>query len=169
MEKNFDKSVFKLCRNCGVVKPYCEFQKFAITKKDGSIRLRSYCTECKREKGREYGKKNRKKLNEYEKKYKKENKTIKKRMLIALQASRRSAKKYGFIPCIASVDELGKSLTGFCFICGISEDSCIKKLSADHDHKTGRFRGWLCNKCNYKVGQLESCDISVIMKYLNSQ
>lgn len=27
-----------------------------------------------------------------------------------------------------------------------------KNLCWDHDHKTGLFRGWLCNKCNLGIG-----------------
>lgn len=29
-----------------------------------------------------------------------------------------------------------------------------KKLRFDHDHKTGQFRGWICNPCNTGLGKL---------------
>jgi Recombination endonuclease VII len=29
-----------------------------------------------------------------------------------------------------------------------------KQLAVDHDHKTGKFRGWLCSRCNTGIGSL---------------
>lgn len=29
-----------------------------------------------------------------------------------------------------------------------------KALALDHDHVTGKFRGWLCNCCNLGIGRL---------------
>ena len=36
-----------------------------------------------------------------------------------------------------------------CEICGIKDNLCY-----DHDHKTMKFRGVLCNSCNRSIGQL---------------
>lgn len=36
-----------------------------------------------------------------------------------------------------------------------------KALCLDHCHKTGTFRGWLCNKCNRGVGHLGDSIIGV--------
>lgn len=29
-----------------------------------------------------------------------------------------------------------------------------KSLALDHDHETGKFRGWLCGNCNLGIGKL---------------
>ena len=36
----------------------------------------------------------------------------------------------------------------------------------DHDHDTGEFRGWLCNKCNSALGWFED-DINHVRRALN--
>jgi len=41
-----------------------------------------------------------------------------------------------------------------CAICGIEEQKTTKKrLFVDHDHKTGKVRGLLCQHCNFVLGQ----------------
>jgi len=39
-------------------------------------------------------------------------------------------------------------------------------LSADHDHASGRFRGWICYACNNLVGTLESVRTAMAKNYL---
>lgn len=42
---------------------------------------------------------------------------------------------------------------------------------ADHDHATGKFRGWLCHKCNLGLGNLND-SISILeacIKYLKER
>lgn len=50
-----------------------------------------------------------------------------------------------------------------CEICGkverrraYKEKKEPNKLCIDHDHKTGKFRGLLCSKCNYNLGWYEN-------------
>jgi len=39
-----------------------------------------------------------------------------------------------------------------CECCGLAPTK--KRLALDHDHKTGKFRGWLCSECNFGIGKL---------------
>lgn len=45
---------------------------------------------------------------------------------------------------------------GLCAICRHHgrTGSKTERLDVDHDHKTGKIRGWLCNKCNRAIGFL---------------
>ena len=76
------------------------------------------------------------------------------RFSVALHQSRATAKMRGYKPCEATLQEIKDAFTGFCHnkACGVSEIACSRKLSLDHDHATGRFRGWLCNTCNRTIG-----------------
>lgn len=71
----------------------------------------------------------------------------------ALHKSKHQAKKYNHEPCNASITELIEAFTGRCCVCGAEESE--PRLSMDHDHQTGDFRGWLCYKCNYVLGLVD--------------
>lgn len=66
----------------------------------------------------------------------------------SLSSSRRYALKYGCKPCTASIEELESAFTGYCSVCGVSEEELGRRLNMDHNHSTGKFRGWVCPKCN---------------------
>lgn len=57
----------------------------------------------------------------------------------------------------------GRSRTNYCELCG---EEC--KTVFDHCHATGVFRGWLCNRCNRTLGQVnDSAELLLKMiKYL---
>lgn len=63
----------------------------------------------------------------------------------ALKQSRSAAKRGGYLPCDPSTAQ-PPPIDGLC-------DHCFglpgkRGLCLDHDHATGRFRGWLCSRCN---------------------
>jgi hypothetical protein len=51
-------------------------------------------------------------------------------------------------------EKLLKTQGGVCAICHQLNPG-IRKLSVDHDHKSGQVRGLLCENCNRGIGQLQ--------------
>lgn len=49
-----------------------------------------------------------------------------------------------------------------CEICGKKQ-----KLTFDHCHQKGKFRGWICYSCNIALGKIEACGIERLLAYLN--
>ena len=42
-----------------------------------------------------------------------------------------------------------------CIICNIHQSELTRKLAVDHNHKTGKIRGLLCDNCNRAIGLLK--------------
>jgi hypothetical protein len=70
----------------------------------------------------------------------------------SLQASRATAKRDGYVPCISSHNEIQSAFSGSCDICERSESDIGRRLHLDHCHTTGQFRFWLCGRCNVMLG-----------------
>jgi hypothetical protein len=52
-------------------------------------------------------------------------------------------------------DENFDKQNGVCYLCGgINRDG--RRLFIDHNHKTGKLRKLLCNRCNFLVGTVEN-------------
>jgi hypothetical protein len=82
--------------------------------------------------------------------------------------SRAQSKKGGYVPLKACAEQLMtayQNQEGKCAICGKSESMDSKRLNADHNHITGEFRGWLCNKCNSMLGIIDAVGIDAIIGY----
>lgn len=69
-----------------------------------------------------------------------------------LSRSRLNARTFGgYHPLVATKAELDAGILaqqGRCAVCS----KPTPELVPDHCHKTGRFRGWLCPKCNVGAG-----------------
>lgn len=52
-----------------------------------------------------------------------------------------------------------------CELCGAMGTICF-----DHDHKTGKFRGWICRRCNATLGLVKDNSelLNSMVKYLNN-
>ena len=57
----------------------------------------------------------------------------------------------------------GRKRPDMCEIC-----STKGKVMFDHDHKTGKFRGWICMKCNTILGKVDDSKelLRKLIKYL---
>ena len=74
-------------------------------------------------------------------------------------------------------NQLLKEQGDVCAICGRKErykhhqNGEIKKLSVDHDHKTGKVRGLVCTNCNAVLGYAQDNLLILIkgVKYLKGE
>lgn len=60
--------------------------------------------------------------------------------------------KYEYGITLEQYDKLLESQGGVCAICGTDTPGGMGRFHIDHDHKTGKIRGLLCNKCNPLLG-----------------
>jgi hypothetical protein len=142
----------KLCPNCKELLSVSAFNK--SNRRDG---FQTYCRACHNKMQR--------------KKYAEDPAAKVKRQL---RANRRKERD----PFVARKAEL-KRLYGITFddyikmfiqqgeVCAICKNKCKTKkmLSVDHDHKTGKIRGLLCNRCNAALGMLRD-DPTIIKRAL---
>lgn len=66
-------------------------------------------------------------------------------------------------------NKMFREQNGCCYICGIHQSELKKPLGVDHNHKTGRVRKLLCNKCNTVLGLVNE-NINILkfsIEYLN--
>lgn len=71
--------------------------------------------------------------------------------------------RYGLLP--NETKELKEKYNGICPICNKRKASAI-----DHDHITGKVRGYICNKCNLGLHYIEDIELKNNMeKYLKGE
>lgn len=73
----------------------------------------------------------------------------------------RAARDGGYLPPPLEKDCPLRPKDGLCQLCrrpGTPRRNAVEPdgLHMDHDHITGKFRGWLCYRCNTMLGNLEA-------------
>lgn len=97
-----------------------------------------------------------KKRREWVRQYKQ---TLEGRCKFVLTASVTNARKRGHLPILNTWQELAAELEKQDFTCkitGIAEKDLPVPLHADHDHATGRFRGWISSFANTGLGHFDN-------------
>ena len=71
--------------------------------------------------------------------------------------TRKAHLKYKYEITLEQYEIMLKKQKGKCAICGSKDVKCGSKTHfvVDHNHKTGKVRGLLCNNCNSGIGYLE--------------
>ncbi len=155
--KRIDETISKRCTKCDEIKLSNEFLR-AKKRKDGTWQLQAQCRECKKKYLKNYYHTRSDKMAEKWLKLAGEVRERKKHdrlFVIELALGKmRSRNARSGVPCNTDPKEILEAFTGKCYVCGVPEVECQIRLNIDHDHKTGRFRGWLCRKCNVAVGYL---------------
>lgn len=140
----------KKCACCGEVKPTTEFIR---QNSHGKWGFCSSCKECRRKRNHKYYLDNPEKC-----------KRLKRKSDLK--------KQYGLT--IEDIKIMLKNQNYKCAICGreIFLHGSSKELTAhvDHDHKTGKVRGLLCNACNTGIGLLKDSPLFLAnaLKYLEN-
>lgn len=130
----------KPCKDCGKVKPLEDF----APSKMGKYGRKAHCRKCLNASVKKHRETHPRKIYSYP--YNKEQGRVSARLSDMKT-------KYGISPEIyASIlEEQG----GVCAICKQVRHACSGAwpLVIDHDHKTGKVRGLLCNLCNQALGR----------------
>lgn len=149
----------KICSSCRIPKDLNEFHKNKC-KKDGytnicknckSIKSKDYTIRSKEKRAarfQEYYKDNKDRLKEYQKGYRSKNK-----IKLALQDKEKRYKdKYNIT--IEILEQKLKEQDNKCLICNKEFDLKTRPV-VDHDHKTNKLRGMLCDNCNLGLGNFQ--------------
>lgn len=141
------KRNFKTCCRCRVLKRVEEF----YSSKNRESRSAA-CKECSKINKREWDEKNREKRIAYaQARIKRLRDSCNPRYLSMrkLSHTKDGAKKYGYIACNATIDEVESRFRTDCEICGREVG---RSIHLDHCHKSGDFRGFICGRCNSLLG-----------------
>jgi hypothetical protein len=180
----------KVCSKCGIEKEISEFNKG----KFGKYGVTGGCSECLRNEYNKnkdrYIENRHKKIenipNFYKIKYQKNKESIKATQKRYRENLKKDKVKYSefllkdknrklLLNFNISLNDYNKMLeaqNGVCAICGRPEmvvdnkKHRIKDLSVDHNHKTNKIRGLLCQKCNHLIG-LANENLNILLSAIN--
>lgn len=81
---------------------------------------------------------------------------------------KQTLRKYGLT--IEQYNNLFSNQIGCCAGCNRHQSVFSRSLSVDHDHKTGKIRGLLCNDCNLALGKVQDSKLTLqnLLNYLNT-
>ena len=134
----------KVCRDCGKSLPLTD----VYVKRAATGERQSYCKLCADVRATAWQKDNKDRVNALGRE---------RRVKFPEQAARydlrRAARRLGLDPDEIEAHFLAHN--GLCDSCGRGPEESVqpkKRLSIDHDHKTGKFRGLLCADCNLIIG-----------------
>lgn len=135
----------KTCRGCDRELPLGEFQN-NCTRKDGK---QTQCKDCMNARKRA--------RRELDAEYRQAWRAANPDKVKSYCRKQDLKKKYGITP--EQYDYLLGSQGGVCAICSAPPQG--KALAVDHDHRTGRVRGILCQLCNQALGHMRD-DVSLL-------
>jgi hypothetical protein len=143
------------------IKNKIEYRKIYFSRKDVVAKLKEYGRSDRRKKLRkEWRIKNKKSEQERYRRYRSNRANIQK---IKINARRNKIRTYGL--SVKEHSDMLAAQNGVCAVCGdINHNGW--NLAIDHDHKTGKVRGLLCNKCNTAIGGCRD-NIYIIFKFLD--
>ncbi len=144
---------YKRCTKCEILLSKNKFGKSSRAK-DG---LQVRCRECINRQRREYHGKNRNEINRRNKEWRRSNLKRCRRLQREYRKTKHGQEvyrqwhlkhKYGIT--LEQHEQIYLDQNGCCALC--DEPVAYDKAVTDHDHKTGKVRGLLCQRCNLGLG-----------------
>ena len=140
----------KTCRDCKEEKE----ESYFIKNKGFSTGVDTLCLKCNRKRVKLWRKENPEKR--------------------AMQQSKENTKEYTkakhlrhtYGITLSFYNEMFQEQSGCCLICKKHQSEFKRRLSVDHDHKTGKIRGLLCYHCNHLLGNAKD-DIKILQSAIS--
>jgi hypothetical protein len=132
----------KLCKTCRGVKPVDDFNRNSKSKD----RLQYNCRVCSSRHLREWKLKNPERNAERTRQWRRNNPIRQKVAQWLWNGINMTAS--GYLALL-------QSQNNNCALCGIPRTKLAVDFAVDHDHKTGKVRGLLCQKCNRGLGHFQ--------------